>query len=107
MKKYKELNMEKLYPNMSEDAYEGVLLIPGMESAFVGLASQHTKDMVAVYDRVKCLQCLAEQGMTEEEAEEYFGFNVEGAWVGEQTPMFIDLPRVSAKNTRLWLRGSH
>jgi hypothetical protein len=28
--------------------------------------------------------------MTEEEAEEYFQFNVEGAWVGDNTPVFIE-----------------
>jgi hypothetical protein len=27
--------------------------------------------------------------MTNEEAEEYFEFNVQGAWMGETTPAFI------------------
>jgi hypothetical protein len=29
--------------------------------------------------------------MTHEEAEEYFSFNVEGAYVGEQTPVFLEM----------------
>ena len=29
--------------------------------------------------------------MPYEEAVEYFEFNVAGAWVGEQTPIFVDL----------------
>jgi hypothetical protein len=29
--------------------------------------------------------------MSIEEAEEYFSYNVEGAWVGENTPAFIKL----------------
>jgi hypothetical protein len=28
-------------------------------------------------------------GMTEEEAEEYFNFNQLGAWIGENTPCFL------------------
>ena len=30
-------------------------------------------------------------GMTQEEALEFFEFNVVGAWVGEQTPIFVCL----------------
>jgi len=32
---------------------------------------------------------VARDGMTEEEAIEYFEFNVTGAWVGEGTPAFV------------------
>jgi hypothetical protein len=28
--------------------------------------------------------------MSTGEAEEYFSFNTEGAWVGEQTPIFLE-----------------
>jgi hypothetical protein len=30
-------------------------------------------------------------GMTYEEAEDFFGFNVIGSWMGEETPEFITL----------------
>ena len=30
-----------------------------------------------------------EDGMTEEEAVEYFEFNIIGAWMGEETPCFL------------------
>jgi hypothetical protein len=30
------------------------------------------------------------EDMDEEEAEEYFQFNVEGAWVGKNTPIFLE-----------------
>ena len=29
-------------------------------------------------------------GMSYDEAMEYFDFNVQGAWVGENTPIFLD-----------------
>ena len=69
---------------------EGALLADGFEEALIGLGHRFTY-AVAVYDRQKCLDILiARDGMTGEEAEEYFSFNVEGAYVGEQTPVYLD-----------------
>jgi hypothetical protein len=34
--------------------------------------------------------------MPPEEAEEYFEFNVGGAWIGENTPIFMDVPYYDA-----------
>jgi hypothetical protein len=69
---------------------EEVLLADGFEAAFVGVARQFGSP-IAVYDRKKCLHCLVKQGMSHEEAEEYFSFNTEGAWVGSGTPAFLEL----------------
>lgn len=67
----------------------GVLLADGFEDAFVGFGEQFNTP-VAVYDREECLNILMRQGdMTVEEAEEYFNFNVVGAYVGKQTPIFL------------------
>ena len=33
---------------------------------------------------------MTRDGMTEEEAQEYFDFNVEGAYMGEKTPIWVD-----------------
>jgi hypothetical protein len=73
--------------NLGDD--EEVLLADGFESAFIGVARQFGQPM-AVYDRKKCLSCLVKQGMSQEEAEEYFSFNTEGAWVGAGTPAFLE-----------------
>lgn len=71
---------------------ESVLLADGFEPAFLGLGRQFTKPPFAVYDRAACLAILRERdGMTAEEAEEFFAFNVEGGWHGEQTPVFVTL----------------
>jgi hypothetical protein len=45
---------------------------------------------MAVYDRQKCIEILM-RDMSEEDAHEYFEFNVIGAFVGENTPAFIEL----------------
>jgi phage tail sheath protein FI len=66
-----------------------VLLADGFDDALVGVAEVFTKHL-AVYDRAACLRILQQRdGMTEEEAEEYFGFNVTGAYVGDLTPAFL------------------
>lgn len=78
---------QKVEEIIGED--ESVLLADGFENAFIGIGQQFGKP-ISVYDRGKCIRILEEQGMSPEEAEEYFSFNTEGAWVGEQTPIFLE-----------------
>lgn len=66
-----------------------ILLPVGFAEAFIGVATQFDKVM-AVYDRRKCIEILM-RDMSEEDAYEYFEFNVTGAYVGENTPAFIEL----------------
>lgn len=77
---------------------EDILLADGFDDAFVGYAERCTQGPVAVYDREKCIEILmtgtgagliVKGGMTWEEAEEFFEFNVIGAWVGDRTPLFL------------------
>jgi hypothetical protein len=63
----------------------------GFDEAVVGIAERCGQPALLVYDRNKCIQILVKRdGMTEEEAVEYFSFNVSGAWVGEHTPIWLD-----------------
>lgn len=83
-------NIEELLENCLRNN-ENVLLADGFEDALIGIGRQFGGEPIAVYDRVKCIEILVERdGMDLEEAEEYFCFNVEGAYVGEQTPMFVE-----------------
>ena len=48
--------------------------------------------MFVVYDRAKVIQTLIDRdGMTPEDAEEFFSVNIEGAWVGEATPAYLSV----------------
>lgn len=68
----------------------GVLLADGFEGAFLGVAAQFSKSPCAVYDKSECIEILMKRAsMSEEDALEYFDYNVQGAWVGDQTPMFL------------------
>jgi len=69
---------------------ESILLADGFDEAFIGIARQFGIPF-AVYDRAKCIEILTENGMHEDEAEEYFMFNVEGAYVGENTPAYLEI----------------
>jgi len=78
----------KIEEVISED--ESVLLADGFENAFVGISRQFYNKPIAVYDRKKCIDILMED-MSNEEAEEYFEYNVQGSFVGESTPAFIEM----------------
>jgi len=68
-----------------------MLLAVGFEEAFIGEALRYGfNEPVAAYDYDKCLEILTQDGMTHEEAVEFFEYNTLGAWVGEQTPVFVE-----------------
>tara|TARA_R100001443_G_scaffold106182_1_gene115505 strand:- start:287 stop:544 length:258 start_codon:yes stop_codon:yes gene_type:complete len=67
-----------------------VIVADGFEDALIGVGQQFNKAL-AVYDRQKCIEILMERdGMSDEEAVEFFEYNVTGAWVGEYTPIFLE-----------------
>ncbi len=66
-----------------------ILIADGLESALIGVAQQYNK-YFAVYDRELAIKIFMDKDdMTWDDAEEWFEFNVVGAWVGENTPAFV------------------
>lgn len=75
-----------------EQCVEGALLADGYEAAFLGYGTMFSH-AVAVYNYEHCIRILQERdGMSYEEAVEFFEFNTAGAWVGENTPVFLHTP---------------
>ena len=67
-----------------------MLLADGYEGAVIGIGRQFGKELV-VYDEAKCLEILVKRdGMSPEEAREYFEYNTAGSWVGDETPIFLE-----------------
>ncbi len=66
-----------------------ILKADGFDDAILGLGRRCSQPDLLVYDVDKCVVILMEDGMTQEEAMEYFEFNVVGAWMGEGTPIFL------------------
>lgn len=73
----------------ADAADESFLVATGFDAAIQGVAYTHEGPRV-IYDIPTCLRVLRAQGMSEFDAEEYFDFNVLGAHVGPQTPLFMD-----------------
>lgn len=89
--------VDEYYPD------EDILIPDGFEQAFVGIATQFNKP-IAIFDRQKCLEILC-RDMSYEDAVEYFSYNVEGAFVGENTPAFLDvyIPSEHKENTKKYI----
>jgi hypothetical protein len=69
-----------------------IVLADGLEDAFVGVGCAFNQQICAVYDTVKIINILTSRdGMTEEEAVEFFHFNIAGAYVGEASPIFVNM----------------
>ena len=80
---------QELTEKVTDAIDEGeITLIDGFADAFVGIGRQFDKP-IAVYSRRKCIEVLM-RDMDEEQAEEYFDFNLAGAWVGETTPIYLE-----------------
>ena len=70
--------------------YEDLTFADGYDDCIVGIVTQFGRDPIVCYDYNKVLANLMTQGMSEDEALEFFEFNILGAWVGEATPCFLD-----------------
>ena len=76
--------LEKII-NYYED--EGFLKADGFDEAIIGVDET---SMRLIYSTSKCINVLVLEGMSQEDAIEYFSFNVSGAYVGEKTPIFCN-----------------
>tara|TARA_E500000318_G_scaffold7690_2_gene7104 strand:+ start:6438 stop:6722 length:285 start_codon:yes stop_codon:yes gene_type:complete len=71
------------------------LLADGFDSALIGITSGINP--VAVYDINQMLTILVKRDkMSMEDALEHLDFNVIGGYVGEKTPIYMDLDKVRA-----------
>jgi hypothetical protein len=69
--------------------YPDLLKADGLDDAIIGVV-QRMGIQAICYDEDKVIEILMERdGMTYEEAIEYFDFNIAGAWVGDSTPFFL------------------
>jgi len=73
-----------------EEENPEALLCDGLEAAFVGIARRKLSPPLAAYSIRKIMLLYIEQGMSYDEAREYFEFNVVDAWAGDGTPIFIE-----------------
>ena len=88
----------------SSEEMDNVLLFDGFNDALIGIGGQAGSAMVAIYDFYKLVHvCVEDMGMQVDEAVEHIGFNVESAYVGEQTPFIV---HVTSEELEVWFDGN-
>ena len=70
---------------------EELLFADGFDDCIIGVVSGLDIIYRVVYDTGKMISKLISDGMTAEEAEEYFDFNILGAYVGDRTPLYVNV----------------
>ncbi len=83
--------MNTAFRKALDDENPDALLMDEYEEALVGIAHRCGQPALAVYDYDKCIDILS-RTMKEDDAVEYFEFNVAGAWVGPNTPIILRRP---------------
>lgn len=63
-----------------------------MDDAIIGVAENKANgEYLIVYSKTKVIKILMNRDeMTYDDAVEYFNFNIESAYVGEKTPLWVD-----------------
>lgn len=78
--------MSKLDVILEQYADEEILKADGLDDAVIGI---ETRSMRLIYSVDKILEILVTQDeMTYEDALEHYHYNIEGGWVGDQTPIW-------------------
>jgi hypothetical protein len=63
----------------------------GYDDCIVGVARRFT-DTFVIYDYKKVIEKLMSDGMSEDDAIEFWEFNQVGGWMGDKTPGFLFTP---------------
>lgn len=69
-----------------------ILQMDGFEDCVAGVCTRFGQPPILIYDKRRVIAKLMVQGMTEDEAEEFFDYNQIGAWMGDHTPAFLVRP---------------
>jgi hypothetical protein len=82
---------QTLTETLTDLGAEDALLMDGFDDCILGILERFGIDQpIVVYDREKVIAKLMDRdGMTHEEALDFYYFNQLGAWVGEKTPAFL------------------
>ena len=86
--------MEKTKISIEEisDLNPEAMMADGFDEAILGMCIQFGTAPLVAYDYEKCVDILMKRDeMTKQEAVDYMEFNVIGAYVGMNTPVFIML----------------
>ena len=84
------MTREQIVESLAEDETVVFLEGPEFDVAILGLVERYgLPQRIVCYDYAKVMAVLRVGGFTEEEAEEWYSFNIIDAWWGEGTPCFL------------------
>ena len=68
------------------------VVLEGFNAAIIGICSRPGMEDVLAYNKSMILEILEiDHNMEEDEALEYYSYNIAGMWTGDGTPVFIDI----------------
>jgi len=73
---------------LAEIIPEALLLPEEFDDALMGYTDQD-ETKVAIYSAEKVVEALQQDGLSYEDAYEYYEFNIAGAYMGRNTPLFL------------------
>lgn len=69
---------------------DNAIILDGFDDAILGIVNEFGNGPRILYSTEKIIQTLRDRdGMSEEEAIEYYDFNILGMYAGEQNPLFL------------------
>ena len=74
-----------------DEHYPDALVMDGYDNCIIGICHRFGQPPLVAYDQKKIIDRHVSDGATYEQAIEFFEFNQIGAWVGERTPVFIQV----------------
>lgn len=84
--------MREAIEERAQNDEASVMLLDGLDDALLGVTGMG-ESLQVCYSEQKCLEVLIEQqGMSEEEAREFFAFNIEPLAQMRGGPIFVDDP---------------
>jgi hypothetical protein len=69
---------------------EGAIVLDGLNDAIIGIVEEFGNGPRILYSKNKILTILSQRdGMTSEEASEFYDYNILGLYAGEQNAVFL------------------
>jgi hypothetical protein len=84
-----EIN-SKLRESLSEQYGEELLFMDGYDDCIYGIVERFGISAIVCYDKEKVINKMMDDGMSYDEALEYFEYNQLGSYVGDYTPCFLN-----------------
>jgi len=76
--------------NCTEKTRAQLYKVDGFDDCYVGVGNSYGENPALIYDYEKIIEQLQNDGMSKEEAEEHFDYNIAGAYIGEKMPVFLN-----------------